>query len=227
MEQETNQPQPEQQEEQKEKKSLLFSFNLKGCLLVILNLLIVVGVAVGLIWFGLNKILPETTRHGQEITVPDVEDMNVEEAIKTLEEAKLRYEVNDTNYSAKHKPGAVIVQTPKGDSKVKEDRRIYLTINVQEIPTVTFSTKLKITETNLMEARNNLKKLKLGFAGVQRIESPYKDWVHACLINGDTVKVGDEIPLGTPVTLLAGNGKSATQEPEDSLEEMLELDPEE
>ena len=210
-------------EEKKEKKSLLFSFNLKGCLLVLLNLIVVGGVGVGLIWFGLNKVLPDTTRHGQEIKVPDVENMYVEDAISLLEENKLRYEISDTSYSAKHNPGEVIVQIPKKNALVKEDRRIYLTINVEDVPTIVIADDMKIMDVDLNTAQNNLRKLKLQFAGSQRIESKYLDYVHACLINGDTVKIGDKIPLGSSITLLVGDGKGTDVEIDSTMNEINNL----
>ena len=48
--------------------------------------------------------LPNTTNHGESITVPNVEGLPLERVAEFLEEHDLRYEINDSSYSANYPP---------------------------------------------------------------------------------------------------------------------------
>ena len=75
--------------------------------------------------FGLSII----THHGQAIEVPDFTNMSVEQAVKTASSAGIRVEVTDSVYVRKMGRGLVFSQVPEAGGKVKEGRRILLTIN--------------------------------------------------------------------------------------------------
>lgn len=74
-------------------------------------------------------LLNVATKHNKEITVPDLTNMSVDEASKTLEAAMMRADVVDSVYVKRMGKGLVYRQNPKPGSKVKEGRRVQLTIN--------------------------------------------------------------------------------------------------
>ena len=78
--------------------------------------------------FGTHAILEKITRHNQEITVPDLRNKSVAEAVQ-LVEGRMRLEVTDSVYVKRMGKGLIFRQNPKAGSKVKEGRRIMLTIN--------------------------------------------------------------------------------------------------
>jgi eukaryotic-like serine/threonine-protein kinase len=81
-------------------------------------------------WFGLMWY----TDHGEYISVPDLHEMTLDEAIATLEERDLEYLVIDSLYDKKAKPGTVIEQSPAPESQVKEGRQVFLTVYRQTRP---------------------------------------------------------------------------------------------
>ena len=79
--------------------------------------------------FGTRVMLDKITRHNLEITVPDLTNITVAEAGKIASEKKIKIEVIDSVYVKRMGKGLVYRQNPKAGSKVKEGRRILLTIN--------------------------------------------------------------------------------------------------
>lgn len=67
------------------------------------------------------------TNHGQKLVLPDYVDMPLSEAINIAEEETFHIIVNDSVHII-GKPGGVIIdQNPKPNSKVKENRKVYVT----------------------------------------------------------------------------------------------------
>ena len=94
--------------------------------------LIVVVLIAGAIIF-LNVV----TKHNQEITVPDFSNLSVEEASALAAQSGMRVEVTDSVFVKRMKKGAVYRQNPRAGSKVKDGRRIILTINAKTAKKVT------------------------------------------------------------------------------------------
>lgn len=92
--------------------------NLLGLVALVLAIALVAGF-----------LLKLTTRHGKEITVPDLSNMSVSEAKYTAAGENLRIEVTDSVYIRRMGRGLVYSQNPKAGAKVKKGRRILLTIN--------------------------------------------------------------------------------------------------
>ena len=78
---------------------------------------------------GTGLMLDKITRHNLEITVPDLTNMSVDEAEKVVSANKMKLEVIDSVYVRRMGKGLIYRQNPKAGSKVKEGRRILLTIN--------------------------------------------------------------------------------------------------
>ena len=80
--------------------------------------------------------LPHVTNHGESITVPSVEGLPITKVEGFLESHDLRYEVNDSSYSADYPPLTVLKQYPAAGAKVKENRKIFVSVNRRNPPTV-------------------------------------------------------------------------------------------
>lgn len=76
-------------------------------------------------------LLGAITKHNQEITVPDLTGMSVEDAGKLLASRKMDLNIVDSVYVKRMGRGLVYRQNPKAGSKVKEGRCIHLTINAK------------------------------------------------------------------------------------------------
>ena len=100
------------------------------------NLLIALAIVVVLI-VGAMIFLNRVTQHGKELSVPDLSNLSVEEAEYVASQAGMRVEVTDSVFVKRMKRGAVYRQNPTPGSKVKEGRRVVLTINAVNAKKVT------------------------------------------------------------------------------------------
>lgn len=174
----------------------------RGILIILLNVLamIVIGILLLLVTFRWMK---SYTLHGQYIAVPDVSGMFEEEAGKVLADAGLKYEVLDYKYDNKMVEGGIIEQKPKPGSYVKDGRKIYLTLNSGKVPTravpdVADNSSLRAAESRLTAAGFKLGK-------TVYIDGDL-DWVYEIRYQGEKIEAGTEIPEGSLLTIVAGNG---------------------
>lgn len=169
---------------------------------LLLNILIMVAVSIILIVITF-RWMQSYTRHGQYITVPDVSGMYEEEAGQALAAAGLRYEVSDYKYDKSMVEGGVIEQNPKAGAYVKQERKIYLTLNsgkepVKAVPDLADNSSLRAAESQLRAA------------GFKLSPTVYVDgdldWVYEIRYKGAVIEAGTEIPEGSVLTIVAGNG---------------------
>ena len=77
----------------------------------------------------LQLFLALFTRHNKELTVPDFTALDMTTVHKVARNLNLRVEVADSVF-VKHLPlGVVFSQNPVAGSRVKKNRRIFITIN--------------------------------------------------------------------------------------------------
>ena len=153
-------------------------------------------------WLSL-KLLKGYTNHGESITVPDFTGQTLSEVELRVKDKHLKIAVLDSAYHVELEPGEVIDQVPKPDSKVKESRKIYLTINASTPPLVGMP---NLYDKSYRNAEEILKSygLKLG-------ETSYKaDLCENCVLQqkmkGNEVKPGTKIEKGSVIDLLLGDG---------------------
>lgn len=169
---------------------------------LLLNILIMIAVSIILIVITF-RWMQSYTRHGQYITVPDVSGMYEEEAGQALAAAGLRYEVSDYKFDKSMVEGGVIEQNPKAGAYVKQERKIYLTLNsgkepVKAVPDLADNSSLRAAESQLRAA------------GFKLSPTVYVDgdldWVYEIRYKGAVIEAGTEIPEGSVLTIVAGNG---------------------
>jgi beta-lactam-binding protein with PASTA domain len=94
-------------------------------------------VLIVLVYGFFNVYLPISTNQGETISVPDLQGMMHYDVAEFLDKRNLRYEIEaDSGYSAKYPPLAVLKQFPLANDKVKENRKIYLTLNTKKPPVI-------------------------------------------------------------------------------------------
>lgn len=103
---------------------------------VVRNLLIAAAIVVALI-AGAMIFLNLVTQHGKELSVPDFSNLSVAEAEALASDSGMRVEVTDSVFVKRMKRGAVYRQNPAPGAKVKNGRRIVLTINAVNSKKVT------------------------------------------------------------------------------------------
>lgn len=169
---------------------------------ILLNLFLMIGLSCLLIVITFSWI-KSYTRHGQYISVPDVSGMFEEEAGQALAAVGLKYEVLDYKYDRMTVEGGVIEQKPKSGSYVKDGRTIYLTLNsgrepLRAVPDVADNSSLRAAESRL-----NAAGFKLG--RTVYVDGDL-DWVYEIRYQGEKIEAGTQIPEGSTLIIVAGNG---------------------
>ena len=103
---------------------------------VFVNLLLAIALFVGLVWLTF-RWLEFHTNHGDEIPVPNVVNMTVQQAIEVLDDQGLEYEVDSGKFDPKFRPYQVLKIFPSPGSRVKDGRTITLKVNPKTYAPVT------------------------------------------------------------------------------------------
>ncbi|WP_424001869.1 PASTA domain-containing protein [Maribacter sp. IgM3_T14_3] len=164
--------------------------------LAVLVLIIVIFVTL--------RYLNSTTNHGEFVEVPDFSKKSVMDMRKSIEEAGLRYEVLDSaNYNPDYPRFSIIEQNPVAGSKVKENRKIYFTVNPSGYKKVTVPQIIQVTKRN---ASSMLKAVGLDVQRVTYVDELGKDMVYQIKFKGKYIKPGDKLPKTSKIELICGNG---------------------
>ncbi len=161
-------------------------------------------VAVVVISFVTLQWLESTTRHGEFVQVPDLGRMSVPEMRQAVEAAGLRYEVVDSaNYDPEYPRFSIIEQNPPAGNRVKENRKIYVTVNPSGYKKVSVPDIIQVTQRN---AESMLRAVGLEVERVTYIDELGKDMVYRIRHDGKYINPGDKLPKTSRVELICGNG---------------------
>ncbi|MCG8389562.1 MAG: PASTA domain-containing protein [Cytophagales bacterium] len=180
----------------------LFTDSLKG---FILHALIIFVVAMGASLLFFYTYLPYATNHGETITVPDLYGIKMEDIDEFVTKRNLRYEINDSTFSDDHPPLTILKQYPKAGSKVKENRKIFISVNRVTPPSVPFPHQL-VGSSSLRGVEAVLKSNELKRGKIIYRPSQFFDLVLDMQYNGESLKEGDFIPKGSTIDLVVGDG---------------------
>ncbi len=184
------------------------------------GLTVVIGYLILYVW------LPLYTNHDQQIEVPSLERLTVEEAQELLEERDLQLEIQDTNYKANFKPGVINRQEPKANSFVKENRRIYVSINAFEVPKISLTSKMMedLENKGLEVVKSKIKEFGFEQGEIIYVPGKYQDYVLNTICRNDTLRVGDKLAKGSKIDILVSDGKLIEEEKEEEEIEKQEIE---
>jgi beta-lactam-binding protein with PASTA domain len=137
------------------------------------------------------------------MTVPDLEGMPMSDLDKFLVERNLRYEVSDSSYSSQYPALTILSQFPKAGSKVKERRKIYLTVNSFNPPTTRMP---DLIDRSLRNAQLELSSYELVPGKIILKPSPYENAVLEQRFEGGKIEAGTKIAKGSVIDLVVGDG---------------------
>ena len=161
-------------------------------------------IGILLVLFFFYIYMPFSTNHGETLTVPDVRGVAFEDLDKFLGERKLRYEVTeDSGFSADLPPLSVLRQLPMPNAKVKENRKIYVTLNAEKPPLVRMP---KLIGGSVKNAQLILKTYDLRLGTIDYQPDIALNYVLDQKIDGRRVLEGERIPKGSSIDLVAGDG---------------------
>ena len=152
--------------------------------------------------------LPQNTHHGETITVPKLTGMTTEELENFLEERDLRYEVSDCTFVAGIQPLTVISQYPREGAKVKEGRKVYITITTATAPQVRMP---KLTDLSYRSAEVTLRNYGLVIGNIAYRDDLAENAVLDQLYQGKKIEPGTLIAKGSTVDIVVGNGLGNTE----------------
>ncbi len=174
---------------------------------VILNLLIALLVGlllVGCIFLWLNR----HTHHGQEVEVPGICGMYLEEARMNLHTLGIDAEVIDSTYSRKVPLGTIVEQNPPAGAHVKKGRDIYVIINAKVQRSVPLP---ELRDISYRQAEATLKAIGINVTDIRYEPSEYRDLVLDVRQGGASLEAGTRLEEGSNVELVVGKGKGTQQ----------------
>ena len=175
------------------------------------DLFIHIGIIVSLLlvlFLGFFFVyLPFTTNHGEAITVPDLKKKSVEDLEDFLGDRDLRYEVDCTFVTNVHAL-TIISQYPLPGSKVKEGRKIYVTVVSRTAPLIKMP---KLTDMTHRSAQMLLKSVGLEEGNISYVPDMAQNAVLRQLYNGKEILPGQPIAKGTKIDLELGEGLGTAQ----------------
>ena len=176
---------------QKSWKGLLFHVGLMGL------------VVVGMILLFFYVYLPSTTRHGETITVPNLEGMSLVDMDEFLKKRNLNYEVADSNYTSRYEPLAILKHYPQAGAYVKENRKIYLTVNSKQPKSVNMP---NLIDGSLKNAELRLKSFGLVRGDIKYVPDLAVNAVLEQRFEGKKIEPGTPVLKGSRIDLVVGDG---------------------
>jgi eukaryotic-like serine/threonine-protein kinase len=167
--------------------------------LIIIAIIGVLLIAGAFIWLRIY------TKHGQTITVPDLSGLTTEEVEIITRSKSLRYEVVDSIFDRDLPRGTVGKQNPRPGSKVKENRRLYLTMNAVNPEKVSVP---DVTGVSLRQARAVLETYGLSLGKISYKPDIAVNVVLEQHYNDSALEPGAIIEKDSEIDLVLGQGLS-------------------
>ncbi|MGB7784627.1 MAG: PASTA domain-containing protein [Salinimicrobium sp.] len=187
--------------------------------------LVLAVLALFLIVFVLMQWLDYSTNQDERIEVPNLARLSLDKVDEKLDELDLRREILDSaNYNPDFPPYAVIDQVPLPGKSVKENRKIYLTLNPSGYR------KVEIPEGLIRRTRRQveptLKSLGFQIGSITYKPDVAKDAVLELRHKGEKVEPGDKLLKTSKIDLVLGDGSGryGVQPEEESTDEEQILD---
>jgi len=171
----------------------------------LLGMIVMVSALVWIVLFAIRIY----TQHGTYYIVPDYTGKTIDEIMAGNESSKFDFVVIDSVFDLNKPKGSVLHQDPYPDSKVKENRKIYLTI-VSFIPEKTSMPDLKFL--TLRQAVNTLESCGLKTGKISYIPAFDADAVQQQRYNGNMIAAGTHLDKGSVIDLTVGTGSRGQAE---------------
>ena len=172
---------------------------LGGILITLLLALIIIVVLIVIFFFS---YLPRATNKGETITVPNIEGMQINQLESFLGSKDLRFEVNDSSYSSEQPPLAVLKQYPHAGAKVKEGRKIFISVNRINPPTVPVP---NLVDGSIVNAEAVLQSNELKRGRIMLVPGPF-NVVKEMKYKGAHIEPNVRVPKGAVIDLVVESG---------------------
>lgn len=162
-------------------------------------------VALFVLCYVILKWLNITTNHGEFETVPDLKGKSINVAKLELEDNNLVMKIQDSaNYNPEYPKFSVIEQEPLSGTKVKEDRKIYITLNPSGYRKMTIPDGL--IDKTFRQVKPTLEAFGFKIGKITYVDNIGKDMVLKLTHKGTTLNAGDKLAKTSVIDLQLGNG---------------------
>lgn len=163
-----------------------------------------IGILLGLIFITLF-ILRIYTHHGKSVQVPSFMGLTTSEAMAKGREYNFTIVISDSVHVEKAEPGTIIDQVPEPGMKVKQNRKIFLTINAMVAEEIRMPSVVDVSYRHALVILENSGLIP---GNVSYEASEFKDLVLRVRYNGNEIRPGEKINKGRVVDLVLGSGIS-------------------
>ena len=150
---------------------------------------------------AVSLILSVSTRHNEEIQVPDFKNLSFVEAQRIAESIGIQVLIEDSVYVKRFKPGAIYMQTPKPGSMVKEGRKVRLTTNTTQPKKVAMPTLVGFS---LRQAKSELQRNGLVLGKLTYVYDMATNMVLRQQRFGRDIEPGAMVTSGSTINLVLG-----------------------
>lgn len=144
------------------------------------------------------------TRHNKILKIPSVNGKSMSEATLLLNNQGFEVVIQDSVYIDTIPPLTVTKQFPEADAAVKINRTVYLTVNRSVPPLITMPRLVG----SFRNAAMILKQFGLKLGDTLYRPDFAKNSVLGQLYNGQEIRPGTKIPMGSTISLVLGSGVS-------------------
>ena len=170
----------------------------------VLKNVIIAAILIVLLIVCAVKWLSSFTHHGEEVVVPTITGLYVEEAQILAGNEGLTIQVIDSTYGKKAPLGTIVEQNPRAESNAKRGRTVYVIVNAKTARQVPVP---DLRDVSCRQAEATLKAIGLEVEGIEYERSEYKDLVLDLKHNGEHIEPGTRINEGSLLTLVVGFGR--------------------
>lgn len=178
-------------------QSLLALFKTKQFYIHLGIILLIVFVLL----FGVSKWLASYTSHGEFVLVPNFEGQELKNLDEFVKDKNVTYQIIDSVYDPKEKPGVVLRQDPEAESKVKHNRTVYLYVTGMVAPQIIMP---KLIDRSERQARLIIETYGLKVGSVSEVESDCNGCVIEQLSGGKKIEPGQPVKKGSVIQLVIG-----------------------
>ncbi len=166
------------------------------------------ALALFVLWCSF-QLIAYYTDHGSSIAVPDFTGKSIGELDDFIAGKNVRYEIIDSVYAPKEKPGIVIRQEPEKESEVKHNRIVYLYVTSVLPPQIVMP---KLVDRSLRQATSMIESYGLKLGTPKFVPDPCSNCILRQLYKGQDIAPGTMIKKGSVIDLYVGKGSGNAEQ---------------
>jgi len=161
-------------------------------------------IAIIVLCFLMLKWLKFSTNHGEFVEVPELTGKSLDVVEIEIKDSDLQMVVQDSaNYNPDYPKFSVIEQAPEAGSLVKENRKIYLTLNPSGYRKVGVPNVIRRT---FRQAKPTIEALGFEVGNISYVNDIGKDEVIEVRYKGEKIDPGTLLEKTSKIDLVLGNG---------------------